>query len=253
MKIKIPTTCPCCESTLELVSDQLYCRNTGCPAQLNKKLEHFTKTLGIKGFGPKTVEKLNLSDITEIFYLELDDVSAVLGSEKTAAKLLAEIEQSKSAQLDKLLAAFSIPLIGNTAAAKLCSVISSIDDITIEKCREAGLGEKATANVISWLQTEFLEIRQFLPFSFKTSNTTVSAANFIGSVCITGKLLTFKTKSEAATMLAELGYKVTETVTKTTQYLIDEGDKGSTKRKKAEELGIPIITNLSNFLKESTK
>lgn len=249
MKIEIPRNCPCCDSVLELVNDQLFCRNTGCPAQLNKKVEHFTKTLGIKGFGPKTVEKLELADLTEIYYLELDQLTEALGSEKTAAKLLGEIEASKSAKLDKVLAAFSIPLIGNTAATKLCSVVGSIDEITAETCKEAGLGDKATANLISWLNTEFQEVREFLPFDFKTSGTAISTDNG-KSICITGKLTSFKTKSEATAALQAAGFKVVESVTKNLSYLVDEGDKGSAKRKKADELGIPLITNLNDFLKD---
>lgn len=251
MKISIPIVCPCCDSILELVNDQLFCKNSACPAQLNKKVEHFCKTLGIKGFGPKTVEKLQLQDLTELFFLDIDSVTEALGSEKTAAKLLVEIDAAKTAKLDKVLAAFSIPLFGNTASTKLCSVIESIDDITPEICKEAGLGDKVTANLISWLNTEFLEVREFLPFDFKTSGTAISADNG-KSICITGKLASYKTKAEATNALQSAGYKVVESVNKTTDYLVDEGDKGSTKRKKAEELGIPIITNLNDFLKENT-
>jgi len=248
MKIEIPTQCPCCQSPLELINDQLFCRNSSCSAQLNKKVEHFTKTLGIRGFGPKTVEKLELADITEIFFLELDDVTEALGSEKMAAKLLDEIEAARSAKLDKILAAFSIPLIGSSASTKLCQVIKHIDEITPEICKEAGLGDKATANLISWLETEFQEVREFLPFDFKTSGTASNADNG-KSICITGKLASFKTKAEATIALNNAGYKVVESVTKTLSYLVDEGDKGSTKRKKADELGIPLITNLKDFLK----
>ena len=251
MKIEIPTQCPCCDSTLELVNDQLFCKNSGCPAQLNKKVEHFCKTLGIKGFGPKTVEKLQLQDLTEIFFLELEDVTAALDSEKMAAKLLGEIEAAKTAKLDKLLAAFSIPLFGTTAATKLCAVIESIDDITPEICKEAGLGDKVTANLISWLNTEFLEVREFLPFDFQTTANASNTDN-AKSICITGKLASYKTKAEATNALQSAGYKVVESVNKITDYLVDEGDKGSAKRKKAEELGIPIITNLNDFLKENT-
>lgn len=249
MKIEIPTHCPCCEYKLELVNDQLFCRNLACPAQLNKKLEHFCKTLGIKGFGPKTVEKLGLADITEIYYLELDQVAEALGSVKTAEKLIQEIDQSRKASLDKVLAAFSIPLIGQTASSKLTQVVSSVDEITTETCRQAGLGEKATNNLINWLETEFAEIREFLPFSFKQDKEPVSNTDNGKNICITGKLSSFKTKSEAAQALQERGYKVVESVTKTTHYLVDEADKESAKRKKAEELGIPIITNLIDFLK----
>lgn len=249
MKIEIPTNCPCCEYKLELVNDQLFCRNTACPAQLNKKLEHFCKTLGIKGFGPKTVEKLQLGDLTELYYLDLDQVSDALGSVKTAEKLISEIDQSRKAPLDKVLASFSIPLIGQTASTKLCQVVKNIDEISPETCREAGLGEKATQNLINWLETEFVEIREFLPFSFTSQLQQTSNTDNGKNICITGKLASFKTKSEATQILQERGYKVVESVTKTLDYLVDESDKGSAKRKKAEELGIPIITNLIDFLK----
>lgn len=248
MKIKIPTECPCCGSALELVNDQLFCRNTSCPAQLNKKVEHFAKVLGIKGLGPKTVEKLQLDDLTGIYYLDVDELTEALGSEKTAVKLLGEIEASKDAKLEKIIAAFSIPLIGNTAATKLCAVIKSIDDISAETCKLAGLGEKATTNLISWLETEFKEVREFLPFDFKTSEPAINTDNG-KSICITGKLASFKTKSEAHTELIKYGFKPVDSVTKTLDYLVDEGSKGSTKREKAESLGIPIISNLKDFLK----
>lgn len=94
-KIEIPTTCPCCSYKLELVNEQLFCRNLSCEAQLGKKLEHFTKTLGIKGFGPKTIEKLGLADITELFYLDRASTIEALGSEKVADKLLDEIKEPK--------------------------------------------------------------------------------------------------------------------------------------------------------------
>ena len=252
MKIEIPTHCPCCGEPLEWVNDQLFCVNSSCPAQLYKRVEHFTKTLGIKGFGAKTIEKLALDSIPEIYFLEFDDVAAALGSERMAEKLLLEIEQSRTASLDKVLAAFSIPLIGQTLSTRLCQVVKHIDEITAETCSTAGLGAKATANLISWLNTEFLEVREFLPFDFKASGTASSTDNG-KSICITGKLVTFKTKAEATTALQMAGYKVVESVTKQTDMLVDEGDKGSAKRKRAEELSIPIITNLEDFLKETTK
>ena len=248
MKIEIPKNCPCCEYTLELVNDQLFCRNTACSAQLDKKLEHFCKTLGIKGMGPKTLEKLALGDLTEIFYLDLADLSTALGSEKVAVKLLEEIEKSKMAGLATVLASFSIPLVGNTAATKLSAVVTSIDDITAEKCKEAGLGDKVTSNLINWVHTEYEELKEFLPFSF--SSTKTSNTETIGTICITGKLTTFKNKADATAQLEALGFKVSDSVTKTTTYLVDETDKSSAKRKKAEEYGITIVTNLKDFLKE---
>jgi len=250
MRIEIPTNCPCCNYKLELVNDQLFCRNQACSAQLEKKVEHFCKTLGIKGMGSKTIEKLQLADITELYYLEQDQVCSAVNSERVGLKLLAEIERSRSADLATVLSAFSIPLIGRTASTKLCSVVNHVDEINATTCKQAGLGDKATQNLLSWLETEFCEIRHFLPFSFRaeqTSTTAISGKN----ICITGKLSSFKTKAEAYKQLEQLGYTVVESVTKTTNYLVDEEDKGSTKRKKAEQLGIKIITNLDTFIKET--
>lgn len=247
MKINIPTRCPCCESTLVRVNDQLFCKNPECSAQLNKKVEHFAKVLGIKGLGAKTVEKLNLADLTELFYLDFETVSQTLGSEKIAEKLLNEIEKAKMADLSVVLASFSIPLIGETAAKKLVSVVQDISEINAETCKQAGLGEKATNNLLDWLNTEFLELKDFLPFSFKSTQQTV-VGETKGNICITGKLKSFKTKSEAKTALEQLGYKVSDSLTKTTDYLVDEENKGSAKRIKAEQNGIIIIENLIEFI-----
>ena len=250
MRIQIPTECPCCNYKLELVNDQLFCRNTACSAQLNKKVEHFCKTLGVKGMGSRTVEKLGLSDITEVFYLEQDQVVEALGSEKVALKLLDEISRSKSADLATVIASFSIPLVGSTASKKLCEVVTSVDEISYDTCKQAGLGDKVTQNLLGWLETDFQEMREFLPFSFKSQKSSHTNSNQ-KTICITGKLSSYKTKAEAYKSLEEAGYTPVESVTKATDYLVDEEDKGSSKRKKAESLGITIITNLNTFLKET--
>jgi len=246
-KIFIPTQCPCCSYALETVNEQLFCRNLACDAQLGKKLEHFCKVLQIKGFGPKTIEKLNLRDITEIFYLELPDVSAVLG-EKTAVKLLNEIERAKQADLATVLASFSIHLIGATAADKICKVVSSIEEITADACKQAGLGDKATASLLDWLELEYPEMKEFLPFSFKSTVKVVDTN--AKKVCITGRLKSYKKKADAESVLKAAGYILVDSVTKSTDYLIDEEDKMSAKREKAVQYGIKIITDINVLLKE---
>ncbi len=244
MKIEIPTHCPCCDHALELVNSQLFCRNISCEAQLYKKLEHFAKVLSIKGLGPKSIEKLQLGDITELFYMDLASVTKALGSEKMAEKLLTEVEKAKSADLATVLASFSIPLIGITAASKMSTVINTLDEITSEACKEAGLGEKATANLMEWFSFEYQELKEFLPFSFDSRKRNADGE----TVCITGKLSSFKTKNEAYKKLEDAGFKIVESVTKTTNYLVDEEGKDSTKRKSAVKYGIRIISNLPEFL-----
>ena len=249
-KIEIPTVCPSCSYKLELVQDQLFCRNTACSAQLLKKVENFCKVLGIKGMGPVTVAKLDLADITELYYLDVASVSEVL-SEKVATKLIDEIERSKLADLATVLAAFSISLVGGTAGKKIASVVSHIDEINQETCKIAGLGTKVTENLLNWIATDYQEMKEFLPFTFKSGKTqTVNTES--KKVCITGKLVNslYKKKSDAEGALTAAGFTLVDSVTKTTDYLVDEEGKGSSKRDKAVQYGITIINDLNDLLKE---
>jgi len=198
--------------------------------------------------GSKTIEKLELADITELYYLEESEIAECLGSERIAEKLIIEINRSRSADLAQVLASFSIPLIGNTASQKIARVVKHIDEINSEICREAGLGEKATENLMNWIQTDFQEMREFLPFSFQSQQLETTENQ--QTICITGKLKSFKTKQEAYQQLEQLGFKIIETVNKSLNFLVDESDKQSSKRKRAEELNIKIITDLPQFLKE---
>lgn len=249
MKIEIPNNCPCCNSVLELVNEQLYCRNPLCDAQVFKKIEHFCKTLGIKGMGPKTIEKLALNDITEIYFLDQKEVEKALGSVRLAEKLMQEIELSKSAKLSVLLQSFSIPLIGGTASEKIANTVNHVSEITETKCKEAGLGDKATNNLMAWINSELSEFQEFLPFSWN-SESKQQAKEYLATVCITGKLKSFKTKALAQKALEDGGYKVVESVTKSLDYLVDEAMDNSTKRQKADSYGITIISNLDKFLKK---
>ncbi len=244
-RIEIPTCCPVCSYKLELVNDQLFCRNIACAAQIGKKIEHFCKTLKIKGMGPATIAKLQLEDITQVFYLDKDEVVQAIG-EKVAVKLLQEIEQSKNSDFATVLSAMSITLIGSVAASKLAEVVNGFEDITPEKCKEAGLGDKATEYLQEWLYYEYKELKEFLPFKFEQKSNVVAVLGKL--VCITGKLVNFKTKKEAAEALSAKGYTVTDSLTKAVNFLVDEEDKSSTKRKQADKYGIAIITDLREFL-----
>ena len=145
--IQIPDVCPSCGTSLELINDQLFCNNPSCPAKNSKIVEGFTKTLRIKGLGPKTINKLDLEYIEDIYSLTEEFIEERLGSEKIAKKLIHEIGISKNANLQDLLPAFAIPLFGSTASQKLCNTINHIDELTEKRCSEAGLGPKVTTNI----------------------------------------------------------------------------------------------------------
>jgi DNA ligase (NAD+) len=244
--IEEPKVCPTCSHRLIKQVDQLFCRNTACSAQVLKKIEHFAKVLSIKGLGPKTIEKLDIQEVTELFSLDRNDVVLILG-EKVADKILLEIEKAKDAGLATVIEAFSIPLVGSTASIKISKVITKIDDITEELCKKAGLGAKVTENLLLWLETDYKELKEFLPFTYKNALKPSIKGE---TVCITGKLKNFKKKADAEELLAAAGYVLVDSVTKFTNYLVDENESSSSKRVTAIKYGIPIITDLNDLLKE---
>lgn len=245
-RIEIPKNCPECSSELVLTNGQLFCKNTTCPAVSGKKVMHFIKTLNIKGLGEKSVEKLHIHSIEDIFSLTKEEATDRLQSEKLATKIMEEIDSAKEySEAHKVLAAFGIPLVGINTASKLSPFISSIEDITQEVCKRAGLGNKATEGLLDFMQHQWKEYSK-LPINF--SNTNYKNIDAKGVVCITGKLHSVKNKAEAKTLLEGEGYTVEDNLTKKTDFLLDEENKQSSKRKKAEEYGTSIINNINNLI-----
>jgi DNA ligase (NAD+) len=246
-EIIAPTQCPSCGFTLEWENDQLYCYNDNCESKTYKLIEHFATTLKIKGMGPSTIQKLRITTIPQIYELSLGEMVESLNSEKLATKLFDEIQDSKKASLSEVLPAFSIPLIGKSASSKLCAVISSIYDLNEAVCTTAGLGPKASKNLLDWYSSKFLREYKWLPFSFESREVT-SVISPKGVICISGKLKSFKTKAEAEKALTSRGYLVKSSVTKEVTHLVNESGLESSKTKKARESGISIIENLNQFI-----
>jgi len=243
MKIVQPENCPVCNSKLVLVKDQLFCRNKECSAQTAKKLEHFCKTVKIKGFGPVTLSKLNFESILDIYTFSESTYKDLLGN-TIGGKLFREVRLSeKNTTLEQVIAGLSIPLIGNTAASNLCKFIDSVDDIDREACSMANLGDKATSNLLEYINSDEFHTLKKLLRKFKVSNSSKIDSPSLGlKVCITGKLNDYKNRSDAANYLSSLGFTVVDSVTKATNILINEEDRESSKLTKAISLGIRVTT-----------
>jgi NAD-dependent DNA ligase len=241
-KIAQPINCPTCSYELVKVKDQLFCRNESCEAQSSKKLEHYAKVLKIKGLGPKSIEKLGITTIKELYGLSKEKLEVALG--KNGVKIHSNIQLSKSADLATLLHAFSINLVGSTVGKKLSNTITHIEDFNASKGKQAGLGQKTIDSVLNWIAKEYFG-KGFnkLPLSFKSSKKESSPVESNGlKVCITGKLNDFKNRTEAGKYLESKGYKIVSGVSKNTDILIDEEGRQSSKRTKAENLNIKINT-----------
>lgn len=234
MKIEIPTTCPVCSSELKLVNQQLFCTNNSCEAKSSKKLLHFAKTMKIMGLGEKTLEKLEINSIPDLYKLNEFTVLDKLG-EKIGTKILAEINKTNTATLSTFLSAMSIPLIGKTASDKIQNNISSPNQLSEEVCKKSGLGPKATENLMDWFYNEYDNYRE-LPINFDEVNLIKSGI----TVCISGKV-PGHTKATLKELLLDYNVHVIDNVTKSIDYLITE-ETNTSKVKKAEQYNIQIIS-----------
>ena len=248
MKIEIPTHCPSCGSKLDLVNGQLFCRGKStCPAQSSKLIENFCTKMKLKGFGPKTIEKLELTKISELFYLTEEDLVRAVGS-KVAAKLVSELDSKVRGDIDfgSVLGSLAIPLIGEVAAKKL-----SQDCTSFRKVKADG---KAGENYKAWLFSPQGKDVIDLPWKFNSGIRGIKADIIICddlvaqpngiTVCITGSLQDFANRTDATNYLESLGYTVKKSVTKDVKYLIceDESKRSSSSYKKAETNGIEILS-----------
>ena len=242
-----PKICPSCMTDLVWTKDQLFCHNTSCGGKTSKKIEHFASTLKIKGLGPRTVEKLQITDLYDLYELPLEIMIEALQSEKLAVKLHREIQSSKTIDLVDLLPAFSIKLIGRSASSKICSVINHINDISEATCEQAGLGPVATEHLLDWYYEEFTDGYERLPFKWAQITKLSKPKETTGVVCISGKLTSYKNKAQATEYLEKLGYLVKSSLTKDVTILVNESGIESAKTKTARERGVIIITNLKEI------
>jgi len=243
-----PSNCPACGSILEWEKDQLFCVRTACGGRTHKMIQHFAKTLKIKGLGPRTIEKLEINSIYDLYQPPLEMMIDILNFEKLAVKLHREIHDSKNTDLVDLLPAFSIKLIGRTASAKICSKIRNIAEIDEEVCKEAGLGPKATDNLLNWLIEDFTDGYDRLPFRWQQLTKIESKSADKGIVCISGKLKSYSTKAAAKKILEQKGYLVKSSMTKDVNILVNESGIESAKTRAALSKGITIITNLKDLI-----
>lgn len=237
--------CPSCNALLYRENDQLFCpNNIDCPAQTSKKVQAFTKSLKMKGFGEVAIDKLGLVDPTQLLTLTKQDYNSAGFSDHMAEKLMGVVQDrlKQGITVSEFLAAMSIPLIGDTAARKI--QVPTIGDITKEVCKTSGLGDKATENLMQWINNQWPFMNdKWAKFIVNTKANTIKSQSTGITVCITGKLNDFSNRTSAAEYLQSLGITVKDSVTKAVNYLIcEDGSTTSSSYKKATELNKPIIT-----------
>lgn len=204
----------------------------------------------MKGFGPAALAKLDFESILDLFTFSESTYKDLLG-DTIGTKLFAEVRKcEKTITLDKVIPGLSIPLVGETVSAKLCEHIESMSDISKETCAKAGLGEKATNNLLAYVASEEYKMLSKLLARFTKPKPSKEVQSNNLKVCITGKLVDYKNRSDAKVYLESLGFTVVDSVTKATNILINEEEKSSSKLEKARSLGIRVMT-IKDLEKES--
>ena len=198
-----------------------------------KVLEHFIKTLDIKGLGPASVKKLGLSHPVDIFdYPDWD----LLGA--NGVKVQAEVERTKTKPYDLVLASLGIPGVGKRAAKLIVPKIPAFRNLRdIETTYIKGIGPSTIESILSWLDDNESWVEN-LPLQLEQNVQVEEVIVARRKVCITGKL--DMTRSQLASHLEDKGFQVTSTVTKDCYALI-AGDDKSSKYKKASALQVSIV------------
>ena len=260
-----PTRCPCCGEPLELkndgVAEVLYCNNENCPAKVLSKFTHFVSKQGmdIDGLSESTLEKLIdrgfIKKYADIYNLDkyAKQIQSMDGfGKKSYDKLIASIEKSRNVKLENFLVALGIPLIGKSASKAISNAFNGDYESLIEYGPDfdftqlEDFGDSMNVSMHKWLTScpdiEY-GIQNELKFIKEEKKKVIENDSISGKTfCVTGAFKTMK-RSEIEKIITDRGGKLSGSVSKKTDYLLtNEADSGSSKAKKAKELGTPIMS-----------
>ncbi|MCI9566528.1 MAG: NAD-dependent DNA ligase LigA [Lawsonibacter sp.] len=253
----LPKICPVCGAPVEREEDGAHIRCTGaeCPAQLLRNLAHFASrdAMDIEGLGIAVTENLVEAGLVrtpgDLYFLREEDVAKLerMGK-RSAQKLLAALEKSKEQDLSRLIYAFGIRQVGQKAGKILAARFQTIDalqDASLEDLTAVDdIGEITAQSILEWMASP--QSRHLIQ-RLKEAGVNMTAAEqggdqrFSGmTFVLTGSLEKF-TRDEAGEMIESRGGRSSGSVSKKTTYVV-AGEKAGSKLRKAQELGIPVLT-----------
>ena len=253
---EMPTVCPSCGEPVfrEEGEAAVRCTNAACPAQLSRGIEHFASkdAMDIDGLGPQIVEALIRADLirdpADLYSLQAEQVANLerMG-EKSAQNLIAAIERSKGAGLERLLYALGIRNIGAVAAAALASRFGTLEaamEATAEDlCAIPDFGEITALCVVNYFSHEQNRAlcRRLTEAGLVTKSTAAPTSDrYAGKTFVLTGTLPTMSRDEASALIKAQGGKVSGSVSKKTDYVV-AGEAAGSKLTKANELGITVI------------
>ncbi len=252
-----PDTCPSCGEKVFRDEDAaaIRCTNASCPAQLERNIIHFASkgAMNIDGMGPAVVKAFLASGIicgiADLYTFDEKKASALEGmGEKSILKLKNAIENSKSLCVSRLIYALGIRGIGEKSSATLAKRFGSMDALqkaTVEElCAVDDIGQVCAESIVNFFSSEktrlLLDALQAngvnMRYAGKQAGTLFAGKTFV----LTGTLPTLK-RDEASQMIQDAGGKVSGSVSSKTSFVV-AGEAAGSKLKKANDLGIPVLS-----------
>lgn len=257
-KFKFPSVCPICSSEIVHEDEGVIARCSGglfCDAQRKQSIIHFAsrKAMDIDGLGDRLVEQMVdmelISNVSDIYRLSKDDIASMERmADKSADNLVKAITVSKNTTLPRFLFSLGIPQVGETTAVTIANELVSLDKIMNadpEQLQQLpDVGPIVAENIHAFFsQKHNQEVIQNLRDSgvfWPERATSNSKGRLSGKTFVLTGTLVDMTRDEAKARLQAIGAKVTDSVSKNTDYVV-VGDNPGSKAVKAEKLGLELL------------
>jgi DNA ligase (NAD+) len=254
---ELPTTCPVCGTPVEPDPEEvgIYCPNVACPGRRLEGLVHFVsrRAMDIRGLSYAHIEQLlnagMISDAGDLFSLTVGQLETLdRFAEKSAAKMMAAIDEARHRPLSRLIYALGVRRVGATAADLLARHFGTLDNLVaapeaeVTAIRGVGpiIGQAVTAFFGAPATHQLIEKLRRAGVNFVEPRTVKAGGVLKGlSVVISGTLQTMS-RERATSLIEDAGGRVTSSVSKATSWLLVGGEPGS-KLEKARALGTEII------------
>lgn len=260
--VEFVTKCPVCGTPLRRIfGEAAWCcpNKYGCRPQITGRIEHFCarRMMNIDGIGEETAELLYscglVENIGQIYDLTEEKLSRLerIG-EKTAARIMAGIEQSKSVPFERLLYALSIPNVGETTAKRLAMSVKSMENLqqmTLEQLTATpDIGPVIAQNIVDFLNEPVnaanIEALKKAGVQMELSPDKLAPAGTAlkGKTIVISGTFARHSRDEYKEIITREGGKNAGSISKKTSFVLAGENMGPAKREKCAQLGVPMIS-----------
>ncbi len=254
---KLPSLCPSCGEPVVRLSEEVAhrCVNPECPEQKRRNIIHFASkgAMNIDGLGPATIDQLidkgYVNGIGDLFSLTKEQLLTLEKiKDKSAENILTALNACKAQNLDKLINSFGIRNVGEKAATLICEVFDSAE-LLVNATKEQlsaidGIGPIIADSVVKFFETDgarhLLDSLRLAGVNMSYRSAKVSKKLQGKTLVVTGTLPTLS-RDEANALIENHGGKAAGSVSKKTSFVV-AGESAGSKLTKANELGVPVIT-----------